>query len=257
MSALLDQARRLFSLLDITALDERLNRQQLCQLCLESSGPLGEAAALCVPPRFVPYARHYLEQAGVAGMPIATISNFPDGFDNLRIAYAETRAAVAYGADEIDLVFPYRALQEGDLDSGLALVQGCRAICGDQVILKVILETGALKTPKLIRVASELAIAGGADFIKTSTGTTDVGATLEAACIILEVIREADGLVGFKASGGIASLEAAAAYVKLAEEIMGPDWVRPANFRIGSTRLHKTLLHAAEMLEAQVDLPQS
>lgn len=242
MSDLRPTAQRLFSLLDLTALDNQLTLQQLTELTEQSRTALGDVAALCIPPRFIPYARHYLEQSGISEMPIATVSNFPEGGDNLRIAYAETKAAVAYGADEVDVVLPYRSLIKGDIDLALTLVHGCRAICGDQVVMKVILETGELKTAELIRLACDVAISGGADFIKTSTGTRETGATITAARIMFEAIENADGLVGFKASGGIRSEEQAVSYLHLADEIMGQAWTRPANFRIGASQLHQLLV---------------
>ena len=136
-------------------------------------------------PRFVPVARKTLKEIGAVDIKIATVTNFPHGNDDIGIAVAETKAAVAYGADEVDVVFPYRALMAGNAEIGFELVKACKAACGDDVMLKVIIESGELKTPELIRAASEIAIAAGADFIKTSTGKVAVNATPEAATIML------------------------------------------------------------------------
>ena len=111
---------------------------------------------------------------------IATVTNFPHGNDDIEIAVAETKAAVAYGADEVDVVFPYRTLIAGDEKTGFELVKQCKAACGD-VLLKVIIETGELKEEGLIKRASEISIEAGANFIKTSTGKVPVNATPESS----------------------------------------------------------------------------
>ena len=113
----------------------------------------------------------------------------------------ETAAAVLDGVDEVDLVYPYRALLAGDAERGREMVAACKAACGERVLLKVILETGELGDPALIRQASRDAIAAGADFIKTSTGKVAVNATPEAAALMLGAIRETGGRVGFKPAG--------------------------------------------------------
>ncbi|BDL40334.1 hypothetical protein MSPGM_29240 [Methylorubrum sp. GM97] len=160
---------------------------------------------------------------------------------------AETRATLADGADEIDLVLPYRALIRGDAESARTMVEAVRAACGGQ-LLKVILETGELEDPGLIAQASRLSLEAGADFIKTSTGKTAVSATLPAAEIMLEAIRThgGDRPVGLKVSGGLRRVEDAAAYLALADRMMGADWVSPNTFRIGASALHAELVRAEE-----------
>ena len=119
---------------------------------------------------------------------IATVTNFPHGNDDIEIALAETRAAIAYGADEVDVVFPYRALMAGNEQVGFDLVKACKEACAAaNVLLKVIIETGELKDEALIRKASEISIKAGADFIKTSTGKVAVNATPESARIMMEI----------------------------------------------------------------------
>lgn len=113
----------------------------------------------------------------------------------------------------------------------------CQAACGGQALLKIILETGELKEPALIKRASEIAIEGGADFIKTSTGKVEVSATLEAAEIMLNAIKDSGQDVGFKASGGVRTTEDAAEYLALAADIMGPAWISPKHFRFGASGL--------------------
>ncbi|BBI49224.1 hypothetical protein HORIV_16450 [Vreelandella olivaria] len=157
-------------------------------------------------------------------------------------AARETRDAVASGAHEVDVVFPYRALMAGDEETGLELVEMCKAACAGQALLKVIIESGELKEPALIKRASELAIEGGADFIKTSTGKVAINATLEAAEIMLKAIKASGQDVGFKAAGGVKTAEDAAEYLALANNIMGPGWATPAHFRFGASSLLGNLL---------------
>lgn len=132
-----------------------------------------------------------LKEQGTPEIRIATVTNFPHGNDDIDIALAETRAAIAYGADEVDVVFPYRALMAGNEQVGFDLVKACKEACAAaNVLLKVIIETGELKDEALIRKASEISIKAGADFIKTSTGKVAVNATPESARIMMEVIRD-------------------------------------------------------------------
>ena len=116
---------------------------------------------------FIPIARKTLKEQGTPDVRIATVTNFPHGNDDIEIALAETRAAIAYGADEVDVVFPYRALIAGNEQVGFDLVKACKEACAAaNVLLKVIIETGELKEEALIRKASEISIKAGADFIK-------------------------------------------------------------------------------------------
>jgi deoxyribose-phosphate aldolase len=153
---------------------------------------------------------------------------------------AETGAAVADGANEVDLVMPYRRVGD-DPDLVYGLVSGTRSAAG-KALLKVILETGELQDEALIRKASEIAIDAGADFIKTSTGKVPVNATPEAARIMLSVIADQGGDVGFKPAGGIKTLGDANLYLDLAAEALGPDWATPRTFRFGASSLLDNLL---------------
>lgn len=235
-----DTARRALPLLDLTDLGDGCTGAAIEALC--AAARAGGVAAVCVWPRFVaPSARHL---AG-ADVRIATVINFPAGGEDVDRAVADTRAALADGADEIDLVLPYRALIEGRPASARGMVEAVRAACGT-ACLKVILETGMLETSDLIDGASRLALAAGADMIKTSTGKTAVSATPEAADIMLHALRDAGGTHGLKVSGGIRTVADAALYLALADRIMGPDWATPETFRIGASGLHAALLAALE-----------
>lgn len=155
------------------------------------------------------------------------------------------RAAVVYGADEVDVVFPYKTLIAGDEKVGAELVKRCKEACG-KIPLKVIIESGELKEPALIRKASEIAIDNGADFIKTSTGKVKVNATPEAARIMMTVIKEKGKDVGFKAAGGVRNAEQAKEYLLIAKELFGAEWITPQHFRFGASSLLKNLLTTLE-----------
>ncbi|MED5295016.1 MAG: deoxyribose-phosphate aldolase [Pseudomonadota bacterium] len=238
-------ARQALSLMDLTSLNDDDTDAVVEALCQRAKTPLGNVAAVCVYPQFVVPARRALTAHNLSGqVKIATVTNFPHGGDDIMAAARATREAVASGADEVDVVFPYRALLAGDDAIGQELVEMCKAAASDRT-LKVILETGELKDPALIRRASEQAIAGGADFLKTSTGKVTVNATPEAAKVMLEAIRSADRPVGFKAAGGVRTVEDAAVYLDLAADIMGPGWATPQTFRFGASGLLDNLMMTA------------
>ncbi|QIW15335.1 deoxyribose-phosphate aldolase [Pasteurellaceae bacterium RH1A] len=247
-------AQQALSLMDLTTLNDNDTDEKVIALCQQGKTDFGTPAAVCVYPRFVPIARKALKAQGTEQVKIATVTNFPHGNDDLEIAVSETKAAVAYGADEVDVVFPYRALMAGNEQVGFDLVKQCKAVCAEAgVLLKVIIETGELKTAELIRKASQISIEAGADFIKTSTGKVPVNATLESAQIMLETIRDlgvADK-VGFKAAGGVKTSEEAQAYLALAAQILGQDWVNAQHFRFGASSLLGNLLATLNDQEAK------
>ena len=249
MSNLNLAAQRGISLMDLTTLNDDDTDQKVIDLCHKALTPAGKTAAVCIYPRFIPIARKTLRELGVEDVRIATVTNFPHGNDDIEIAVTETKAAIAYGADEVDVVFPYRALMAGNEQIGYDLVKACKAACGDK-LLKVIIESGELKTPELIRKASEIAIDAGADFIKTSTGKVPVNATLEAAEIMMTVISEKNPNVGFKPAGGVRDAETTAEFLNTAERILGADWVSPRTFRFGASSLLTSLLHTLELADA-------
>ncbi len=235
----MDIAVRALSLLDLTSLGDGDDDDALGRLCGRATGPWGHVAAVCVWPRFVPLCRDALEGTGVR---VATVVNFPDGGADIDQAAAETRAAVAQGADEVDMVMPYAAWLAGKRDLARELVAACKDACGDRVLLKVILETGRLGGPRAISDAARDAIASGADFIKTSTGKIEVSATVKAARAMLAVIAEAGRPVGFKAAGGIRTKTQAGRYLALADRLLGPEWAAPGTFRFGASSLLDDLL---------------
>ncbi|QUJ68055.1 deoxyribose-phosphate aldolase [Photobacterium sp. GJ3] len=244
MSDLKTAALRALKLMDLTTLNDDDTDAKVIALCKNAKTPVGNTAAICIYPRFIPVAKKQLREQGTPEVRIATVTNFPHGNDDIEIAVAETKAAVAYGADEVDVVFPYRALIAGNEDVGFELVKQCKAACGD-ILLKVIIETGELKDPALIRKASEISIQAGADFIKTSTGKVPVNATPESAEIMLTVIKDmgVQDKVGFKPAGGVRTAEDAAQYLAMADRILGADWADNMHYRFGASSLLANLLH--------------
>lgn len=236
-------AVRAIGLMDLTSLNPDDNDERILALCRQAQTPFGNTAAVCIYPRFVALAKLTLAAQGAPQIKVATVVNFPHGDDELEAVLADTRAALLDGADEIDLVIPWRALQAGDETRARTLVRGCKALCGAR-LLKVIIESGELKDPALIRIASRIAIEEGADFIKTSTGKVPVNATPEASRIMLATIAElgAREHVGFKAAGGVRSAREAADYLAMATECCGEAWLDADHFRFGASSLLGQLL---------------
>ncbi|MBR0573753.1 MULTISPECIES: deoxyribose-phosphate aldolase [Pasteurellaceae] len=246
-------AKQALSLMDLTTLNDNDTDEKVIALCEQAKTEFGSPAAVCIYPRFIPVAHKKLKALGL-DVKVATVTNFPHGNDDINIAVTETKAAVVYGADEVDVVFPYKALIAGNEEVGFELVKQCKAVCEQaNVLLKVIIETGELKTEQLIRKASEIAINAGADFIKTSTGKVPVNATLESARIMLEVIRDLNvaDKVGFKAAGGVKTTAEAEQYLSLAADILGKDWVNSTHFRFGASSLLVNLLATLNGTEEQ------
>lgn len=242
--SLQNYAQQALSLMDLTSLTDQETPQDIIALCQQAKSAAGNTAAICIYPRFIPVARKTLNAIGAHEIKIATVTNFPLGGDDLDIAVAETKAAIAYGADEVDLVFPYRALMAGDETIGFEMVKACKTVCQQHdVTLKVIIESGELNTDTLIAKASEICIKAGADFIKTSTGKVPVNATPESAKVMLEQIKIHNTKVGFKAAGGVKSAEDAKVYLDLAAQLLGENWVDAQHFRFGASSLLGNLLN--------------
>ncbi len=233
----------IYSLIDLTSLNENDNDNAISQLCKNTQSKLGHVAAICIYPQFITLAKSLLQNSAVK---IATVVNFPQGNDAVDNVCLAIQKAIADGADEIDLVFPYHTFLQGKYDYSHDYIKQCKLICGDAITLKVILETGALITTQQISTACEIAIRAGADFLKTSTGKIATGATLEAAYIMLTAIQNASlqgKNIGFKAAGGIRTLKDAAPYIYLAEQIMGNNWISPQTFRFGASSLAENLIN--------------
>jgi deoxyribose-phosphate aldolase len=226
-----DVVRRALPLIDLTSLNDDDTPEQIAVLC-EQAKDAG-VAAVCI---YAPFVR----QAKATGVRVATVVNFPAGAPDAAAAARDAKAAIADGADEIDVVLPYERYAAGDRDRALEVIRATReATTG--AILKVILETGRIGGPETIHSAAADVLDLGADFVKTSTGKLQPGATLEAARPMLEAIRAA-GHGGFKAAGGVRTAEDAGRYLELADEIMGEGWTSPQTFRFGASGLLADLL---------------
>ena len=232
-------ARRALACLDLTDLGDASSQDDVTRLIGRGTTPFGTVGAICIWPQFVSPAAQRLRGSKIR---LATVINFPDGGEDIERAVADAREALRDGADEIDLVFPWRAYLRGDVKLARDMIAAVAAFIAKDRLLKVILETGSLGAQDVIAAASRLAIDAGAQFIKTSTGKTAVSATPEAAHAMLLAIRASGRPVGFKASGGIRTLADAQIYLDLADEIMGPDWAQPATFRFGASGLLDALL---------------
>lgn len=234
-------AARALAMVDLTNLNDDCTADDIDALIARADTPHGPVAAICIWPRFVAHAR-----ASNAEINIATVVNFPSGNETRDAVVTQTAQAIADGANEIDLVLPYTAFKAGDAETAGEMVSAIAAVCEGKALLKVILETGELVEAGLIAEASRLAIAKGADFIKTSTGKVAINATKDAAQVMLTVIaannEEGNKSIGFKPAGGIRSTADAAAYLAMADEIVGAGWATPETFRFGASGVLDDLL---------------
>jgi deoxyribose-phosphate aldolase len=230
------EPREIVALVDLTSLTGEETDAEIAALCAQAQTPAGPVAAVCVYGQYVTRAVAELDGSGI---PVAAVANFPEGDLDADRAVRETTAAVQAGAREVDVVLPWRAFAAGDRAGAMAVVEATREAC--PVLLKVILESGLLREPEVIGAAARDALAVGADFVKTSTGKLQPAATLPAAAVMLEAVRD-HGMGGFKASGGIRTAEEAAQYLELADALFGPDWATPQTFRFGASSLLADLL---------------
>lgn len=245
---IIDEAliRRIYSLIDLTSLNESDTESSIAFFSEKALSSLGHVAAVCVYPTFV---RQMSAQFFNTAIKVATVVNFPEGDLSLEMSLIEIGRALQDGAQEIDVVFPYQRYLAGERQYAQRYISSCKAACGEHVLLKVILETGALQDIAIIADATYDAIAAGADFVKTSTGKIPEGATLEAVATMLLVVKHSQSQVkrtlGVKVSGGVRTAEDAVKYLELAKLVMGRDWAMPATFRIGASKLVDELLQDA------------
>ena len=211
---------------------------------------LENVASICVYPPFVETVGLEIDATPLRITSVA--GGFPSSQTFLEVKMLEVAMAIENGADEVDVVLNVGKILSGALDEAANEIEVLREE-SEGSILKVILETGALRTPKLIRQASLLAMQAGADFIKTSTGKIDVSATPEAAVVMCHAIKDFHAKsgckVGFKVAGGIRTAEDAALYYTIVKEILGQEWLTPELFRIGASSLANQLLTAIEGTE--------
>ncbi len=232
----------LIGCLDLTNLNDECDSAAIAALCAKAQTPHGNVASVCILPRFVAEAKDLLEGTGIK---IATVVNFPDGGEDTRAVEAATKKALEDGADEIDLVMPYKALIEGRPGFAETQIVRVKRICGERV-LKVILETGELPDTDTIRQAADIALVAGADFLKTSTGTVATNATLEASENMLSAIADTGKSVGFEPAGGLRTSADAIAYFDAAKRMRGDEAPNPDLFRIGASDLSDALIAAID-----------
>ena len=253
--------RKCFSFMDLTTLKPDDTVQSVEKLVAKVSALTREypsyplPASVCVYPNFAGVVRAARPSEELHVTCVA--SCFPSTQSFLEVKVRECELAVEAGADEIDIVLSLAKFLSGDYDGAAADIRAMKAAidataakAGRPVVLKVILETGLLKTEELIAKASRLAMEAGADFIKTSTGKVEVNATPEAARIMCTEIRkfyeQTGRMVGFKAAGGISTAEDAIKYYNIGLEILGEKWLDKKYFRFGVSRVGNSLMSAIE-----------
>lgn len=239
--------KTIYSCIDLTSLNTTDTHEQIWSLVekvndTEGESDLPNVAAICVYPNFV----HTVKDALTADVKIASVAGgFPSSQTFTEIKIAEVALAVADGADEIDIVFNLGLFFEENYEELTEEIDEIKHACRD-ARLKVILETSALKSASNIMKASILSLYSGADFLKTSTGKCYDGASLEAAYVMCNAIKEYDAKnntkTGFKASGGVSTTEDAVKYYIIVKEVLGEDYLNSQYFRIGASRLVDNLL---------------
>ncbi|MBB5204019.1 deoxyribose-phosphate aldolase [Inhella inkyongensis] len=233
-----DTARTLLRCLDLTSLNDGDTPETIAALCAKAQTAHGPVAAVCVWPRFVAQARAALP----AEIRVAAVANFPDGALDVARAVADIESIAQAGAQEIDVVLPYKALLAGQTQEVAEFLAEVRH-ASRPLTLKVIIESGELKEEAHIRRATQLALSAGADFIKTSTGKTPVSATLEAARAMLDEIAHSGlSAAGFKASGGIRTVVQGQDYVTATAEKLGEAALNPQRLRFGASGLLDDIL---------------
>ncbi|UXH76636.1 deoxyribose-phosphate aldolase [Roseateles amylovorans] len=228
-------ARLALQCLDLTSLNDADTDDDIAALCRRAIGSpsRGPVAAVCVWPRFVAQARAALP----AQIRVAAVANFPDGALDLPRTLTDIQTIAQAGAQEVDVVLPYRALIAGQASDVAEFLSEVRHATRP-LTLKVIIESGELTTSALIAEATRLSLMAGADFVKTSTGKSAVSATPAAAKTMLQEIAASGlGAAGFKASGGIRSVVEARGYLMLAAELLGESALNPQRIRFGASGL--------------------
>jgi deoxyribose-phosphate aldolase len=237
------------SMMDLTTLEGKDTPGKVAFLCRKAMQPLDpryqvpHCAAVCIYPNLVRVAKKFLGDSGVKVASVATA--FPTGLMPLKLKLEEVRSAARDGADEIDMVIDRGVFLAGNHDRIFDEIAATKEACGS-AHLKVILETGELQTYDNVRVASEIAMRAGADFIKTSTGKISPAATMPVTLVMLEAIRdyfyETGIRIGMKPAGGIRTAKQALAYLVMLKETLGDDWLTPDLFRFGASTLVNDVL---------------
>jgi deoxyribose-phosphate aldolase len=247
------------SMIDLTTLEGADTDGKVKAICNKAIRPdptdptVPHVGAICVYNDMVATARKHLDESGGGDIPVAAVSTaFPSGRASLEVKERDTKDAIADGATEIDMVIDRGAFLSGDLEKVYSEIVYIKSLCGDKAHLKVILETGELVTYDNVRKASFLAMAAGADFIKTSTGKVAPAATAPVVLVMLEAVRdfyEMTGVrIGVKPAGGIRTTKDAIKQLVLVKETAGEEWLNPGLFRIGASALLNDLLMQRQKL---------
>lgn len=237
------------SMVDLTTLEGKDSEGKVIQLCQKAKSPhpsiadIPRVAAVCVYPSMVRIAKKSLLGTKINVASVATA--FPSGMAPLSIRIEDTKFAVDEGADEVDMVITRGAFLEGEYNLVFDEIAAIKEACGD-AHLKVILETGELHTYENVRLASDIAMEAGADFIKTSTGKISPAATQPVTLVMLEAIRDyyykTNKMIGMKPAGGIKTAKQAIQYLVLVKETLGAAWLNNEYFRFGASSLANDLL---------------
>ena len=238
------------NMIDLTTLEGADTDEKVKQLCFKAHHlhdelpGLPTTAAVCVYPNFVKLAVNELKGTGVKVASVATA--FPSGQSSPEIKILDTKIAVDHGADEVDMVISRGKFHSGEFNFVFDEIAMIKEVCGKDVRLKVILETGEIGTLDKVRQASDLAMHAGADFIKTSTGKIKPAATLPVTLVMLEAIRDyyyKTGIrIGMKPAGGISNSKLALHYLLMVKEVLGGSWLTNEYFRFGASSLANDVL---------------
>jgi len=246
----LEAYKFILSIIDLTTLEGCDTNKKVIELCNKAKSfnskrsDIPNVAAVCVYPTLVKIAKKELENTGIN---IASVAGaFPSGQSPINIKLAEIKYAIDEGADEIDMVISRGKFLEGEYNLVFDEIAAIKNVCKD-VHLKVILETGELGNLTNIRIASDIAMHAGGDFIKTSTGKINPAATLDAMFVMLEAINDfyktSNKKVGIKPAGGISEPSVALNFIKLTNTILGKDWMNKELFRLGASRLADNVMN--------------
>ena len=238
------------SMIDLTTLEGMDTENKVLQLCYKANHLHNQrkglpcVAAVCVYPNYVKIAAQALKNSEVKVASVATA--FPSGNSSAKLKYLDVEMAIDQGADEVDMVISRGKFHRGEYNFVYDEISAIKTICGSEVRLKVILETGELGNFDNIRKASDIALEAGADFIKTSTGKIKTAATLEVTLVMLEAIKDfyykTGKMVGMKPAGGISNAKLALQYLILLKETLGNKWLDKNWFRFGASSLVNDIL---------------
>ena len=238
------------NMIDLTTLEGMDTKNKVVQMCYKAQhlhdeiSDLPSVAAVCVYPNFVKTAKDSLSGSDIKVASVATA--FPSGNSSAKVKILDTKMAISNGADEVDMVISRGKFHMGEYNYVFDEIASIKEACGNKARLKVILETGELGNLDNIRLASDIAISAGADFIKTSTGKIKPAATLSVTLVMLEAIKDyyykTGRMIGMKPAGGISNAKLALQYLLLVKETLGIKWLNNNWFRFGASSLANDLL---------------